>query len=1007
MTNEPVHNISGKIKPVSAYPWSCSYCKCVVKTCNPIANKSDLATVSVGESNKLCRPNTSKIKMSLWNARSLKNKANMVHDYLNEHELDIMLFTECWINGNDLEFKKLENNSIYRFILNPRTKRIGGGVGCLFRSNLNIHKLDTKPTRTFEHLALDLDSRVIVILVYRSEPSNKHRYMMQEFFDEFSELLSLFQSDKRELLVTGDFNFHVNKSESRNTIKFTELLESHKLKQHINGPTHIAGNTLDLVITHEQSDVLKSHSIDELISDHNAILCELAIKKPDKPKQRIKFRKTRNINMDDFRIDLKHFFSQKLDQFNINTNSLDNLINTYENAKSILDKHAPETTKVITIRDPTPWNTEDIKALKTAKRKAEKRWRKTNKTIDWEVFKEKRNDLNRYTKEAKRKNLEKKISKNKGNSRALFKIINSELHRSQKPPLPVADDDIKLANDFSKYFTNKIVKIRQKLDLSTNCPRERNTFNGNTFTQFKELTQNEVRKIINNMAPKHSELDPVPTWMVKECLDEFLPLITEIVNKSLARGEMPTSLKHAIIKPFLKKTGLNLELKNYRPVSNLKYLSKIIESAVILQYNEHLTTNNLHDAKQSAYKPFHSTETLLTKISNDILQNGNNGDLTMLVLLDLSAAFDTIDHTILLDRLENMHGIKGTALKWFKSYLTDRSQAVIINGSLSEHEKLQFGVPQGSKLGPILFNTYITPLSEVAKKHQIDDQKYADDEQLIMAFKPSVSCSQEARTKMENCIRDIREFLSNNKLCNNGDKTEVIILTPRDNYLNLGLNHITIDNVNINITDNVKNLGVIFDKNMKMDKQVTKMCQAAYFNIRNIAQIRNSLSKENTKTVVNALVTPHLDYGNGLLYGISAKQIKKLQIAQNSAVRLIEKMNKRDHITETRKKLHWLPIQARIEYKILTLTWKIMNNQAPEYMKNLITIKPNNRSLRSANKNLIQHPTLKINNKWGSRSFSINCPKLWNNLPDTLRQKQTLESFKKSLKTHLFKEHYT
>ena len=225
------------------------------------------------------------------------------------------------------------------------------------------------------------------------------------------------------------------------------------------------------------------------------------------------------------------------------------------------------------------------------------------------------------------------------------------------------------------------------------------------------------------MPTKHCLLDPIPSWLTKECINELLSLITNIVNNSLQLREMPQALKHVIIRPLLKKLSLDLIKKNYRPVSNLPFLGKLIESAVISQYMEHLTNNNLTDLKQSAYKKFHSTETLLIKIHNDIVTNMNHGEITMLVLLDLFAAFDTIDHKIPLDRLKYKYGIDGTVLKWFKSYLSDRSQSVIINDTESQRKTLNYGVPQGSKLGPLLFNSYIAPISKIAEENGIEVEK--------------------------------------------------------------------------------------------------------------------------------------------------------------------------------------------------------------------------------------------------------------------------------------------
>ena len=963
--------------------------------------------------------NVKGLKASLWNARSLKNKTMVVNEYKNEHNLDILFFTESWLKPDDqMEIGEIENAGEFKFLTIPRSDRKGGGVGCLHKTSLDVKMLNTSNLSTFEHMALQIKTKHVnmtVIVIYRPEPSPKHPYKMADFFLELTNLLAHFSAKGGELLVLGDFNFHVNKCENVHVKKFTDILNIFDLVQHINQPTHSAGNTLDLVITRANSTVLNKWAIDELISDHNSILFNLNLTQTKKVKKVIKYRKTRNMNLNKFKLDLKHFFSKVINnaKVNINQNHLNNLISNYESSVKILDKHAPLLEKSVTLRKVTPWNTDQIKEAKCAKRKAEKVWRKSRKESDLALYKDKRNEYNTLLYTLKTKDLTKKINENKGNSKALFKIVNSAINKKQDLPLPPHDDTKVLATEFSNFFENKIDKIRFQLDNerpkdgpNIQIPGPPN-FNGNPMQHFAIMDKEEIRKIIRDMPPKHSKLDPVPTWIVKECIDEYLPIITEIINTSLTLGIMPRQLKHAIIKPLLKKQGLDTIMKNYRPVSNLKFLSKIVESAIIKQFTLHLNVNNLQDPNQSAYKSFHSTETLLTKIHNDIMLNGNNGDITLLVLLDLSAAFDTIDHDILVQRLEHKYGIKGTALNWFRSYLSDRTQSVVIEDTNSEKKYLKYGVPQGSKLGPILFNSYIAPVSEIAHNHNIIDEKYADDEQLILSFKPNPNDAAQAKDTMQKCIKDIRIFLQKNKLCNNGEKTEIILIGQKTHIDKLEMDPVEIGDTRIIYADNVKNLGAIFDKHMTMEKQVNKMCKAAYFNIRNIAKIRKSLSKDDVKAIVNALVTPHLDYANSTLFGISEKLKNKLQIAQNSAVRLIERLRLRDHITEHRKNLHWLPVDARIKYKILTLTWKALNDQAPIYLTNLIKKRHTPRPTRSLYENLLDPPNIAMQNSWGRRAFSSSSPYLWNNLPRDLRQQKKLESFKKKLKTHLFSLYYT
>ena len=238
-----------------------------------------------------------------------------------------------------------------------------------------------------------------------------------------------------------------------------------------------------------------------------------------------------------------------------------------------------------------------------------------------------------------------------------------------------------------------------------------------------------------------------------------------------------TCLMKAFLTPLIRKIILDCEIfKNYRPVSNLSFISKLVARVVCVQ--EHLKTNNLYEIFQSAYRHLHSTETALLRVQNDLLQAVDNEGGAILVLLDLSAAFDTIDHQKLLNLSNQSFGIRGVALKWFESYLKDRTQTVQIGSCTSTPVTLKYGVPQGSVLGPILFTMYTTPLGNIIRKHGLNFHLYADDTQLYISFQPGVSVSKEtAISCLEACIKDIQIWMTNNLLKLNDDKTELIVIT--------------------------------------------------------------------------------------------------------------------------------------------------------------------------------------------------------------------------------------
>ncbi|GFS02075.1 reverse transcriptase-like protein [Elysia marginata] len=276
-----------------------------------------------------------------------------------------------------------------------------------------------------------------------------------------------------------------------------------------------------------------------------------------------------------------------------------------------------------------------------------------------------------------------------------------------------------LSDRFARYFSDKISKLRQELDHDAEDPSTETAesvpkFSGDIFRNFKEITEQEVKNILTASPSKTCSLDPIPTKLLKTCLDSTVPEITNIFNQSLSTGVVPDSFKKAIVIPLIKKPDLDpKDLKNYRPVSNLSFMSKVLEKIVLNQLKDHLKRNNLIEKFQSAYRNWHSTETALLRIVNDILLSCDDGNITVLTLLDLSAAFDTIDHAILFERLSTNIGLGGNVLAWFKSYLSGRTQSVKIDEHTSDNMPLKYGVPQAVGVVEVVVVVVVVGVVEV------------------------------------------------------------------------------------------------------------------------------------------------------------------------------------------------------------------------------------------------------------------------------------------------------
>lgn len=437
---------------------------------------------------------------------------------------------------------------------------------------------------------------------------------------------------------------------------------------------------------------------------------------------------------------------------------------------------------------------------------------------------------------------------------------------------------------------------------------------------------------------------------------------------------------------------------------NLSFVAKVIEKCAATQLVEHLHTNSLADPLQSAYRARHSTETALIKVLSDITTDIDSRRVAFVVLLDMSAAFDTVDHDILLDRLEMRYAISGTAHAWFESYLKGWASQVSISGTLSDPVTVNFGVPQGSVLGPLLFTCYSTPIGEIIRSHQLGYHSYADDYQIYASFDPRIPGDMEnTLTKVTECITEIRNWLSANYLKLNDSKSELFITGSYHNLklLDLADIELAIGGSSIKLSPVIRNLGCFLDSNMSLTPHVNNLRKTILFHIRNLWRIRRFIDKETCHHAVRALVTSRLDYCNALFTLLSAKDVSRLQRLQNSAARLVFAVGRRVDATPLIQTLHWLPVQKRIVYKVVLYIFKALNNLAPPYLAEQFSVYVPARSLRSAmdtNRLVVPRSNLTI----GDRSFKVTAAKAWNSLPIHLRTAQSTETFKSNLKTYLF-----
>ena len=728
------------------------------------------------------------------------------------------------------------------------------------------------------------------------------------------------------------------------------------------------------------------------------------------PRKLIQYRRIKNIDKAAFCNDLVG----RLNSHCIHSNcghSVDEIAaSIFDALRSTLDLHAPQKEHFKTIRSTQPWINDKVFQARRLRRAAECRLRRAFSEQRLQEYKQARNAVVSAIATAKRCYFNKLFSDNARNSKALFRSLSDLLKAPENTnsTLPSPRENENLATSFLGYFESKVTGIRDCLPpadaVATGSsesqqplsPQQRLSF-------FRQIDESDIHSIIFSSHCTTSLSDPVPSPIFKACFPSIANVITRFINLSLETGTVPVPLKSATIRPILKRGNLDpAGLASYRPISTLPFLSKVLEKVVLAQIKEHLQANGVLDPFQSAYRSGYSTETAMVRVQNDILQCLDQKENAILALLDLSAAFDTVDHAVLLDRLSRLAGVGGSALLWIKSYLTERLQRVAIDELVSNYAPVRYGVPQGSVLGPVLFSIYLLPLRSILKELSVNYHLYADDTQLYMSVDPLDP--QPSFDKIEHVIQEIAKWMSRNFLKLNQAKTEFMLISSR--FSRRPISH-TFDlgqGESLEPVCHVRDLGAFLSSDMSVDKQVSMTCRSTCYALRELRRVRRYLTVDATHAAVRALVISRLDFHNALLYGAPSYQLQRLQRVQNMAARLVMKADKRDSATDILRHLHWLPVEARISYKICLLTFHAVNAHGPTYLQELVQFASSGRVLRSSKQQCMLVVPKSRSVSFGDRSFTSAAPRLWNSLPEELRTSRSESHFKRLLKTYLFRK---
>ena len=888
-------------------------------------------------------------KLAHVNARSIPKHIHEIDKIVSETKLDILGVSETFISENTPT--SIYQIPGYKFINKSRDKKCRGGIGIYVNENLPVKviKLSTElvqPEMLFVEVVIG-NSKMAIGVIYKSP------LIPYAVYAAIHENLVAITSKYEHCLVMGDMNInHLLPDSSSCKFFTTYVTEPFAFTQVITDPTRITATTstlIDIMLTACPENVKVQGVVDTPgISDHCLTFMAYSLKKPKFKPKMVTRRDFRKFNKDAFLRDMALAPWGNIEA--VDDDDIDNKVTIFENIhRDIIDKHAPFRTFRVT-RPAAPWLTEEIKELMDNRDKYKNKFNKDKRPETELLFKDLRNKVTHAIRQSKIKcfndRINTKIKDPKQFHQALknFSVVQSKINNNDQCIInPTALNGAFLKNNNAKVsetlITDEVTEILKKSKEPT--------------FSFSEVTVGQVIKMVRTIKSNACGVDSISAYFLKLGIEHSVYAFTDIINASLKFNKFPERWKKAIVKPLPKISNPTVAT-DYRPISLLPAFSKILEKLVARQMVEYLKATGYLDNLQSAYKQSHSTITALLNVTDDIYEALENSELTFLVLLDYSKAFDCANHRLILAKLQAA-GFKNDSLSWITSYLSGRSQKVVTGSGESGWEGVINGVPQGSVLGPLLFTILVSDISDAIKRGRY--HLYADDTQLY--YKCKVEDANTTVANINSDLKNIFDYSKRNCLKLNAGKSKFIVIGSRPNLKKLKsivLDEIKLGSDTIEREYAVKNLGIMFDEYFSWIKHVNLITAKAYGKLRHAYRFKNFLSPATKWNLSETYILSQFNYGDIILQGLSNQLIQKIQKVQNSCIRFSFGLRKYDHVTATRKNNNIICMEDRRLHHSLSLMFKITKNTAPIYLCNRIKYRNSLHNYNTRHKNDIITP---------------------------------------------------